>query len=96
MDALAGRGDERRTRLRKASGSCQEALIRGFLNGATRHGVNRVTSSEGRTQGSETSQYLEEKKSNEIPKVAASEIGVGQLVIAYLLAEGSGKFRHRR
>jgi hypothetical protein len=27
------------------------------------------------TQGSEPSQYLEEKKSNEIPKVAASEIG---------------------
>ena len=29
----------------------------------------------GRTQGSETSQYLKEKKSNEIPKVAASEMG---------------------
>ena len=27
------------------------------------------------TQGSETSQYLEEKKSNEIPIVAASELG---------------------
>ena len=27
------------------------------------------------TQGSETSQYLEEKKSTEIPKVVASEIG---------------------
>ena len=78
MDALAGRGDEGRTRLRKASGSCQEALIRGFLNGTTRHGVNRVTSSEGRTQGSETSQYLKEEKSNEIPKVAASEMGLGQ------------------
>jgi hypothetical protein len=49
----------------------------------------------GRTQGSETSQYLKEEKSNEIPKVAASEIGLGRLVIAYLLAEGSGKFRHR-
>ena len=31
-----------------------------------------------RTWGSETSQYPEEKKSNEIPKVAASEIGRGQ------------------
>ena len=29
----------------------------------------------GRTQGSETSQYLKEEKSNEIPKVAASEMG---------------------
>ncbi len=32
----------------------------------------------GRTQGSETSQYLKEEKSNEIPKVAASEMGLGQ------------------
>ncbi len=32
----------------------------------------------GRTKGSETSQYLEEEKSNEIPKVAASEMGLGQ------------------
>ena len=95
MDALASRGDERRTRLRKASGSCQEALIRGFLNGATRHGVNRVTCLQGRTQGSETSQYLKEKKSNEIPRVAASEIGVGRIHLAQLLAEASGKLQHR-
>jgi hypothetical protein len=32
----------------------------------------------GRTQGSETSQYLKEEKSNEIPIVAASEMGLGQ------------------
>ncbi len=30
---------------------------------------------EERTQGSETSQYLEEEKSNEIPLVVASERG---------------------
>jgi hypothetical protein len=30
------------------------------------------------TQGTETSKYLEEKKSNEIPKVAASEMGRAQ------------------
>ncbi len=36
----------------------------------------------GRTLGSETSQYQEEKKSNEIPKVAASEMGLGRIVIA--------------
>ena len=40
----------------------------------------------GRTQGSETSQYLKEEKSNEIPIVAASEKGLGRLVIVYLLA----------
>ena len=95
MDALASRGDERRIRLRKASGSCQKALIRGFLNGATQHGVIHVTTSVGRTQGSETSQYLKEKKSNEIPKVAASEMGIGRIVIVYLLAEHFGKSEHR-
>ena len=49
----------------------------------------------GRTQGSETSQYLKEEKSNEIPKVAASEMGLGHLVIIYLLAEHFGKSEHR-
>ena len=33
-----------------------------------------------RTQGSETSQYLQEKKSIEIPPVAASEKGTAQTV----------------
>ena len=31
-----------------------------------------------RTEGSETSQYLEEKKANAIPRVVASESGAGQ------------------
>ena len=31
-----------------------------------------------RTRGSETSQYPEEEKSTEIPKVAASEMGLAQ------------------
>ena len=87
MDALAGRGEEGRIRLRKASGSCQKALIRGYPNGATQHGAIHVTLSRGRTQGSETSQYLKEEKSNEIPKVSASEMGLGLLVIIYLLDE---------
>ena len=98
MDALASRGDEGRIRLRKASGSCQKALIRGFPNGTTQHGAIHVTTTVmcvGRTQGSETSQYLKEEKSNEIPIVAASETGLGHLVIIYLLAEGSGKFQQR-
>jgi hypothetical protein len=33
------------------------------------------------TQGSEPSQYLEENKSTEIPRVAASEIGRAQTVV---------------
>ena len=32
------------------------------------------------TQGSETSQYLQERKSNETPSVAASEGGIAQTV----------------
>ena len=35
-----------------------------------------------RTQGSETSQYLQEKKSIEIPPVAASEQGKAQTVLS--------------
>ena len=33
------------------------------------------------TQGTETSKYLEEEKSTEIPKVAASEMGRAQTVL---------------
>ena len=33
------------------------------------------------TQGTETSKYLEEEKSNEIPQVAASESGVAQTIL---------------
>ena len=47
------------------------------------------------TQGSETSQYLKEEKSIEIPIVAASEMGLGRIVIIYLLAEHFGKSEQR-
>ena len=94
VDAQTIRGDEGRTRLRKATGNCQEVLIRRYPNGTTWH-IMYVTASAERTQGSETSQYLKEKKSNEIPKVAASEMGLGLLVIAYLLGEHFGKSEHR-
>ena len=36
-DALALRGDERRDKLRKATGSSTHALIRRYLNGATHY-----------------------------------------------------------
>ena len=36
VDALAVGGEERRGSLRKAPGSWQQALIRGYLNGGTR------------------------------------------------------------
>ena len=42
VDALTVRGDEGRTRLRKAMGSCQEALIHRYPNGTTQHTVMYV------------------------------------------------------
>ena len=49
----------------------------GWPNGETRQPVRAVITSLGvkRTQGTETSQYLEEEKSSEMPLVAASERG---------------------
>ena len=37
-DDLALAGEEGRGRLRKATGSCEQALIRGYPNGETRQG----------------------------------------------------------
>jgi hypothetical protein len=58
-------------------------VTRGFPNGATHAGKTGVPPAESiggreRTQGSEPSQYLEEKKVTTIPKVVASEIGTAQ------------------
>ena len=49
-----------------------------------------VTSSDERTKGSETSQYLEEEKSIEILLVAASENGLERLYLAFEIAEITG------
>ena len=81
MDALAPEGEERRGRLRKAAGRSQTSFDpqmsewgnpAGVMSGyplAEYIGLRR------RTRGSETSQYPEERKSNETPSVAASERG---------------------
>ena len=53
-------------------------MIHGCPNGATRRVERPVTSREGPTRGTETSQYLQEEKSSEIPQVAASERGRAQ------------------
>jgi hypothetical protein len=52
----------------------------GWPNGETRRVVRPVITSQDvkRTEGTETSQYLEEEKSTEMPRVAASEIGTAQ------------------
>ena len=80
MDALAPTGDEGRGKLRKAPESRKQALTRGCPNGETLSGKTGQRPAESiggyeLTQGSEPSQYLEENKSTEIPRVAASEIG---------------------
>ena len=58
-----------------------KALIRKFPNGKTQLlwvTLNWIHRFKEATQGTETSKYLEEKKSIEIPLVVASESGRGQ------------------
>ena len=86
VDALAEVGDEGRGKLRKASESRKQALIRGCPNGETHYGKTVVRPDEfivgyEQTQGSEPSQYLEEKKTTVIPIVVASELGIAQTYI---------------
>jgi hypothetical protein len=83
VDALALDGDEGRGYLRKASDRGKHSLIRGCPNGETLPGKTRQRPAEyiggcELTQGSEPSQYLEEKKTKVIPLVAASERGRAQ------------------
>ena len=76
VDALVLRGDEGRGTLRKAAGRGERPLIRGSPNGETH--TARCIPRGKRTQGTETSQYLEERTSKETPLVVASERGRGQ------------------
>ena len=73
VDALAVGGDEGRSSLRKASGSWQASFDPGMSEWGNPpfQGTTQV----GRTWGTETSKYPEEKKSTDIPLVAASERG---------------------
>ena len=80
MDALALRGDEGRGKLRKAAVRGKHPLTRRCPNGGTHMSKTHVSlpeyiGQEKQTQGSEPSQYLEEKKTIVIPSVAASERG---------------------
>ena len=67
VNALVPDADEGRGSLRKASGSREQAPIRGYPNGETRWSeppaltVEHIGSREG-TWGTETSQYPEEKR----------------------------------
>ena len=63
----------------KPRGGVNHPVIRGCPNGETQRRSGqpfpRVIPKGRQTGGTETSQYLEEEKSNEIPSVAASEQG---------------------
>ena len=74
-DAWAHGGEEGRGKLREARGSGTHAVIPRWPNGATRLVATPVIPAQAgkRTQGTETSQYLEEEKSTEMSGVAASE-----------------------
>lgn len=76
----------RRSKTKKDVDGCEkpreaakQAVIRGYPNGATRlvywAPITEYIGDVEMTRGIETSQYPKEKKSTEIPKVAASEIG---------------------
>ena len=69
--------DEGRDYLRKARASWRYALTPGCPNGETHPLAGTHLVWEG-TQGTETSQYLKEKKETSIPSVAASEPGSAQ------------------
>ena len=72
-------GEEGRGKLRKARGRSKHPLNPGSPNGATRRASWPVTlRCREPTRGTETSQYLEEEKSNEIPQVEAIERGRAQ------------------
>ena len=62
----------------KPRGAGKQAMIRGYPNGATQLESYPTTASAEPTQGTETSKYLQERKSNETPLVVASERGKAQ------------------
>ena len=61
----------------KLRGAAHKRYIRRFPNGTTQY-TEGVLSERKPTQGTETSKYLEEKKTKVIPSVAASESGIAQ------------------
>ena len=78
VDALAITGDEGRCSVRKASGSPQTGFdpeMSEWGNPPARVSCSEYIGTEKRTRRTETSQYPQEKKSTEIPKVVASEMG---------------------
>jgi hypothetical protein len=76
---LGSGAEEGRGKLRKARGRCTRPLIPGSPNGNPAWFIQALQLYAGAgTGGSEASQYPQEKKSTEMPGVAASETGRGQ------------------
>ena len=83
MDALALRADERRDKLRKASGRSKYPMIRRYLNGETRLSRPQSSIRQSITYGGEPPELkhlsrARKRKQHVIPRVAASEMGRGQ------------------
>ena len=83
VDALALRADERRDKLRKASGRSKYPLIRRFLNGETYLSKPQVSIRQSITYGGEPGELKHlssrrKRKQHVIPEVAASETGRAQ------------------
>ena len=83
---MAITGDEGRDSLRKAPGSWQMSVDPEMSEWGNPASLRKEMASrwdefivpDERTQGTDTSQYLEERKSTETPSVAASEGGPAQ------------------
>ena len=83
VDALALRADERRDKLRKASGRSKYPMIRRSLNGETHLSKPQVSLSQYITQGREPGELKHlssrrKRKQHVILEVAASETGRAQ------------------
>ena len=80
MDALGPRAEEGRGKTATCLGELSGKLNRGCPNGETHPGSYRDTPIliGGVSRRTETSKYPEEKKSTEIPKVVANEMGSAQ------------------
>ena len=79
MDALALRADERRDKLRKATGRSKYPLIRRCLNGETHMSIPHVSIRQSITYGREPGELKHlssrrKRKQHVISKVAASEM----------------------
>ena len=83
MDALALRADERRDKLRKASGRSKYPVIRRYLNGETHMSKPHVSIRKSIAYGGEPGELKHlssrrKRKTQSIAKVAASEMGRAQ------------------